>query len=79
MSIRRKDLHELVDQLSPYDQKTAYDFLAYLINRNEKDFMLEADNEPLTEEEKSDLQAAQQQIEKGDVVDWKDIKRGLEL
>lgn len=36
MSIKKEELHKLVDKLAVKDQKTAYDFLKYLIDRSGK-------------------------------------------
>lgn len=64
MALRKDDIHKLVDQLSENDQKTAYDFLQYLIERSEKKHAswdeinkLEPDHEPLSEEETRQLKS----------------------
>lgn len=58
MGIRKKDLYSLIDRLQEPDQKTAFDFLQYLIERSatkplgwEEIDRQEPDDEPLTEEE----------------------------
>jgi len=58
MVVRKEDIHRLVERLNEHDQKSAFDFLQYLIecsNRKasgwEEIGELEPDDEPLTEEE----------------------------
>lgn len=51
MALRKEDLHKLIDELSETDQKTAFDFLKFLINRSEKnpDFWESVESqEPMT-------------------------------
>ncbi len=79
MSIQKKLLYQLVDKLPISDRKTAYDFLKYLIDRKGKYILIEADNDPLSPDDLSDLEIAQRQIENGEVVDWEDIKRDYNL
>jgi len=79
MTMQKEELHKLVDRLSANDQKTAYDFLKYLIDRSGNYFIMEADNDPLSADELNELENAQRQIENGEVVDWEDIKRDYKL
>ena len=58
MVVRKEDIHILIDHLQEYDQKTAFDFLQYLIERSKRKpagwaeiDQAEPDDEPLTEEE----------------------------
>lgn len=58
MAVQKEELHNLIERLEAPDQKTAFDFLQYLINRSEnkpksweKIDKAKPDNEPLTEEE----------------------------
>ncbi|NHN35381.1 hypothetical protein [Paenibacillus agricola] len=58
MVVKKEDIHHLVDRLPEFDQKTAFDFLQYLIDRSghkpngwaEIDNR-EPDDEPLSEKE----------------------------
>lgn len=36
MVVRKEDIHSLVERLKEHDQKTAFDFLQYLIERSER-------------------------------------------
>jgi len=58
MVVRKEDIHHLVDRLPELDQKTAFDFLQYLIHRSDHKPNgwaeiddREPDDEPLSEEE----------------------------
>lgn len=58
MAIRKEDLYKMVDSLKREDQKVAYDFLQFLIERSKKKPIswqkidqLESDQVPLTDEE----------------------------
>ncbi len=58
MVVRKDDIHNLVERLQEHDQKTAFDFLQYLIDRSQEKpagwaeiDQAEPDDEPLTEEE----------------------------
>lgn len=58
MVVQKDDIHNLVERLQEHDQRTAFDFLQYLIDRSEKKPVgwgeidqAEPDDEPLTEEE----------------------------
>jgi len=58
MGVHKEDIHNLVDRLREHDQKTAFDFLQYLIERSGKKpagwveiDKAKPDDEPLTEEE----------------------------
>lgn len=58
MEVRKDDIHNLVERLPEHDQKTAFDFLQYLIDRSKgkpagwtEIDQAEPDEEPLTEEE----------------------------
>jgi hypothetical protein len=58
MAVKKEDLYNLVERLQETDQKTAFDFLQYLIDRSEKKpksweeiDKAEPDDKPLTEEE----------------------------
>ncbi|WP_223070440.1 hypothetical protein [Paenibacillus caui] len=64
MVVRKDDLHSLVERLQEPDQKTALDFLQYLIDRSERNPLSweeidrqEPDEEPLTEEELRQLKS----------------------
>jgi hypothetical protein len=64
MSLNKEILYKMIDQLSEKDQVSAYDYLLYLILRTkrkpstwEEIANLPPDTEPLTEEEKRQLDA----------------------
>lgn len=64
MAVRKEDLHNLIERLKETDQKTAFDFLQYLIDRSEKKARsweeidkAESDQVPLTDEEKRQLES----------------------
>ncbi|MEW5952871.1 MAG: hypothetical protein AB1815_03820 [Bacillota bacterium] len=64
MVVRKEDIHNLVDRLHEHDQKTAFDFLQYLIERSDKKpagwakiDKANPDEEPLTEEELRQLKS----------------------
>jgi hypothetical protein len=53
MSIEKKDLYRLVDLVKEEDAKLVYDLIKVVIEKDgEKNIIVEADNSPLTEEEK---------------------------
>ncbi len=58
MVVRKDDLHSLIERLQEPDQKTAFDFLQFLIDRSEKKPLSwdeidrqKPDDEPLSAEE----------------------------
>ena len=56
MVVRKEDIHSLVERLQEQDQRTAFDFLEYLIKRADragwsKIDKAKPDDEPLTKEE----------------------------
>lgn len=62
MVIRKEDIHNLVERLPEDDQKTVFDFMQYLLNRSAKKpdgweqiDQADTDDEPLSEEELSQL------------------------
>lgn len=64
MVVRKEDIHNLVERLGEHDQKTAFDFLQYLLERSErkpagwaKIDKAKPDEEPLTEEELRQLKS----------------------
>lgn len=74
MSIRKEDLHLLVDLVNEKDTKLVYDLIRVVIEKNkEKDIIVEADNSPLTEKEKKILKQAEVDIENDDLIDWDDF------
>jgi len=74
MSIRKEDLHLLVDLVNEKDTKLVYDLISVVIDKNkEKDIIVEADNSPLTEKEKKVLDQAEIDIENEDLIDWDDF------
>lgn len=64
MAIRKEDLYKMIDGLNNADKKAAFDFMQFLIERSKKKPVhwqaideLNPDDEPLTEEEKQQLQS----------------------
>jgi len=65
MAIRKEDLYKMVESLSAEDKKAAFDFMEFLIERSknkkpeswQKIDELEGDNDPLTEEERKQLES----------------------
>lgn len=80
MVVRKDDLYSLIERLQEPDQKTAFDFLQYLIERSERKPLSweeidrqEPDDEPLTEEELRQLKSD------GGYVSGEDAKREFGL
>ncbi|MGE8078322.1 hypothetical protein [Peribacillus loiseleuriae] len=77
MSIRKEDLHSLVDLVNEKDAKLVYDLIKVVIEKDhEKEIIVEADNSPLTKQEKKLLKQIESDIENDDLIDWEDL-RGL--
>jgi hypothetical protein len=75
MSIRKEDLHLLVDLVNDNDTKLVYDLIKVVIEKdNGKGIIVEADNSPLTEQEKKILKQAEIDIKSHDLVDWDDLR-----
>ena len=62
MAIRKEELYRLIDRLDQQDQKAAFDFLEFLVQRSkrkskdwEKIDMADPDHEPLSEQELEQL------------------------
>ncbi|MDQ0220745.1 hypothetical protein ELQ35_02140 [Peribacillus cavernae] len=73
MSIRKEDLHLLVDLVTDNDAKLVYDLIRVVIDKDdEKDIIVEADNS-LTDQEKKILKQADIDIKNDDLVDWDDL------
>lgn len=70
MSIRKEDLHKLVDLVNEQDVKFVYDLIKVVL---EKDIIVEADNSPLSEQEMKILEGVSYNIENEELIDWKDI------
>ena len=70
MAISKDRLYEMVDRLNEEDIVSAYDYLQYLFERKKQDKALtwaeidelEPDNEPLTDEEKRQLESPREYI-----------------
>lgn len=74
MSVRKEDLHLLVDLVNDNDTKLVYDLIKVVIEKDhEKEIIVEADNSPLTEQEKKILKKIELDIENDDLVDWDDL------
>ena len=60
MNIRKEDLHLLVDLVNDNDTKLVYDLIRAVIEKDHgKEIIVEADNSPLTEQEKKILKQAE--------------------
>ena len=74
MSIRKEDLHLLVDLVNDKDAQLVYDLIRVVIEKNnDKEIVVEADNSPITEKEKKILKQAEIDIENDDLIDWDDL------
>ncbi|GIN58081.1 hypothetical protein [Lederbergia ruris] len=74
MSIRKEDLHRLIDLVNDNDTKFVYDLIKVVIEKDsEKEIVVEADNTPLTRQEKEILKQANTDIENEDLIDWQDL------
>lgn len=74
MSVRKEDLHDLVELVNDNDTKLVYDLIKVVIEKDqEKEIVVEADNSPLTEKEKKLLKKNELDIENDDLVDWGDL------
>ena len=74
MSIRKEDLHLLVDLVNDNDAKLVYDLIRVVIEKDQgKEIIVEADNSPVTEQEKKILKQAEIDIKNEDLVDWDDL------
>ena len=75
MSIRKEDLHLLVDLVNDNDTKLVYDLIRVVIEKDHgKEIIVEADNSPVTEQEKKILKQAEIDIKNDDLVDWDDLR-----
>ncbi len=78
MSIRKEDLHTLIDLVNERDRKLIYNLIKVVIEKDhEKDISVEADNSPLTDREKEILKQANIDIENGELVDWDDLRGSI--
>ena len=69
MSIRKEDLHLLVDLVNDNDTKLVYDLIRVVIEKDHgKEIIVEADNSPLTEQEKKILKQAEIDIKNDDLL-----------
>lgn len=81
LSIGKEDLHRLVDRLREQDKKSAYDFLRYLIDRQQNQRnpyhhidQLEPEDVPFNQEEQEQFDSDDEET-----VSLKDLKRDLKL
>jgi hypothetical protein len=77
MAVRKEDLHQLVNRLHKQNQKMAYEFLQYLVSKQEDNPYLEIrqrepDNIQMNEEE-------WEQFQDKEFVSWEEVKRDLNL
>lgn len=74
--IERSELHTLVDQLVQGDDKTVYDFMKYLIDRQAKE--VEYFYKNLTEvKEPIDEARLEKIMKENDFITWEEVKREL--
>jgi hypothetical protein len=75
MSIRKEDIHLLVDLVNDSDAKLVYELIRVVIEKDhEKKMIVEADNSPLTENEKKLIKQIEIDIENDEIVDWDDLR-----
>lgn len=78
MSIEKDDLYKLVDRLGEQDKKSAYDFLRYLIDRQQNPYhhidRLEPDDVPFNQEEREQFDS-----DDDETISLEDLKRELKL
>lgn len=75
MSVDRGQLYKLIEEYRQSYQK----IFDYIISLKEEECIVEADNSPLTHEERKAISRADQDITKGELVDWEDIHNELGL
>jgi hypothetical protein len=74
MSIRKEDLHLLIDLVNDKDTKLVYDLIRVVIEKDtEKEIIVEADNSPLSEKEKKILKQAEIDIKNDNFINWDDL------
>lgn len=82
MVAERKDLHELIDALPDSEVPTARRYLRYL-RLISTDRVLRAfldapeDDEPVTEDDIARLEQAEEEMARGEVETWSQVKRQL--
>lgn len=80
MAMSEERLVEMFRKLPEQEQNLTIDFIELLANRHTQDHLkVEADNSPLTDKEKKDIELAEQDIANGELKDWEDIQRELGL
>ena len=81
MSVRKEDLHKLIEHLKASDRKTAYEFLRSLVDIvdyiDEENEIVEADNSPLCFEELKAIKKAEEEIANDELIDWEDLKNDV--
>lgn len=70
MSIRKEDLHQLVELVNEHEVKFVYDLIKGVL---EKDLIVETDNSPLTEQEINLIKENTSDINSDELIDWDDI------
>lgn len=76
MAVDREKVHKMIEEVSQENLKRIFDFIMMLQKEGSE---IQADNSPLTPQEKKAIEKAKQDILKGDLIDWEDIQRELGL
>jgi hypothetical protein len=82
MSVKKQDLHELIELIDEKYNQSAYDLLRKLINGEIviiDGMIIECDDSPLTKEEKKAIEEAEENIKNGEYVTLEELKDELNL
>jgi hypothetical protein len=77
MSVRKEDLHKLIDSLEDRHNQPAYELLNRLINGDIAiidGMVIQYDDAPMTEEEKKLSERAMREYEQKECIDWEEVK-----
>jgi hypothetical protein len=80
MSVRKEDLHKLIDLLDDKHNQPAYDLLHKLIKGDISiidGMVFENDDSPMTDDENNRADKAMSEYENDQCVDWEEIKDEL--
>ncbi|MFD2706521.1 MULTISPECIES: hypothetical protein [Salibacterium] len=82
MSVKKQDLHDLVEQIKEKHNKTAYDVLSKFVQGEFTVIdgtVVECDDSPFTKEEKEAVEEAESNINNGEYVTFAELKDDLKL
>lgn len=77
MAVRKEELYRLIDRLPSKDLPMVHHLLKRLAA--EDSIRIEVDSSVISDDELSELEKINRQVDKGEVVDWEDIKRDFQL